>query len=368
MKKTIPAAAIAMFGLLPVTMAWATTPIATVSQTVQPSATGSGINGVLGETYEHYVVEPQASANRKNILVVFLGGSSSTPGDYNEISDEAAQMGYGVLDLRYPDSEVVGTVCALSDDCFRNIRGETLFGQNQAYAAGQPDYNSTLISVNTANSVINRLVCLLDYLSHQSASASNPDPGYWAQFLAANSNSPYVTPNTGKAYPDWSKIVIAGHSQGGGNAAFLATHLPAGTAVRRVVMFSAPNDHGSCGSASWILENASTPLNRFWGLRNDNEGTFGSAISANWANLGSGSTAGAAYSYGGVGGTLQSTDVDVGAGAGAAGGMHRLMLTVPDAALSTTNHNSTATDDPLNHFPTDRHTAWDYLFTADFTD
>ncbi len=367
MKKMISSAGIAALSLLFSTAASAVD-FDLASQRVQPSDTGAGINGVLGETYKHYIVEPAAAGNRKNVLVVFLGGSASTPGDYTEISDRAAHRGYGVIDLRYPNAEVVGTVCVLSDACFRNIRGETIFGADQAYASGQPTYNSTLTTVNTANSIINRLVSVLDYLANQSASASNPTPSYWAQFLSPNSGSPYVTTHSGKVYPNWSKIVLAGHSQGGGHAAFAGTHLPSGTAVRRVVLFSAPNDNISNSSASWVVENTSTPLNRFWGLRNANERTLGDFVTTNWANLGRSSISGSAYSYGGVGGTNQSPDTNIGDGSGSTYGTHRLVLSLPNALLSTTNHNSTATNDPLGNFPTNRVLAWDYLFTANFTD
>lgn len=365
MKKVISSVSVAALGLLFSTAASATD-FSIVTQTIQPSDTGAGINGVIGETYKHYIALPEATGDRKNVLVVFLGGSTSTPGDYTTISDRAAHLGYGVIDLRYPNSEVVGTVCAISDDCFRNIRGETIFGAGQAYASGQPTYNSTLTSVNAANSIVNRLAAVLDYLSHQTG-ATTADKTYWAQFLTADSNSPYTTTNTGKAYPNWAKIVISGHSQGGGHSAFIGTHLPTGTAVRRVVMFSSPNDHISSASATWIAENTSTPLDRFWGLRNDNEGTLGNYVSMNWANLGSGSTSGSAYSYGGVGGANQSSDANVDSGVIPGGTPHRLVITQPNG-LSSTNHNSTATNDPLNNFPATRVNAWDYMFTANFTD
>lgn len=332
---------------------------------IQPSDTGAGINGVIGNGYKHYVVAPSVETDRKNVLVVFLGGSTSKPGDYTDISDFVAGLGYGVIDLRYPNSEVVGTVCAISDDCFRNIRGETVFGEGQAYAANEPTYDSSLTSVNTANSIINRLVALLDYLSNQSGTP-NPSNAYWAQFLTANSNSPYTGTHIGKAYPNWSKTVIAGHSQGGGHSAFIGTHLPSGTAVRRVVMLSAPNDHISSNSATWILENQSTPLNRFWALRNDNEGSLGSYLSANWATLGSGSSSGSAYSYGGVGGANQSSDTNVDTTI-PSGTPHRLVITKPNLAAST-NHNSTAANDVLNVYNNNREAAWQYMFTANGTD
>lgn len=135
----------------------------------------------------------------------------------------------------------------------------------------------------------NRLVCLLDYLgTGGEQSASIPGLLYWQQFRKADPDSPYVTQYSSRAYPDWSKIVIAGHSQGGGEAAFIGMRLPRLEPVRRVMMLSAPED--SVGStdqpASWIPYASATAMNKFWGLWSDGEGNLGQNVGANWSSFG----------------------------------------------------------------------------------
>jgi|GEM_PF-3180245 len=330
--------------------------VSIVSQRLQPSAAGAGIDTEARVADYHYIAQPEQAAERKDVLVVFLGGSASSPADYIDIASFAARLGYAVIDLSYLNDEVVGSnrTCAGDDACFTRLRGESLFGQGNAYAPGERTYDSDEIETDKANSIVNRIVSALDFLASQPQSATNPSPdGYWTQFLTADEQSPYVGMSTGNAYPDWDKIIIAGHSQGAGHAAFLPLHLPADTAVRRVVMFSGPNDHVGQRSADWIGDASQTPLDRFWGLRNADEGILGDFTATNWQNLGGPGS-------GGVGGTAASGDRRIGAGSGDPRGSHRLVITAPDDN-ALRNHESTAVDEA--------HTdavepAWRYLFTG----
>ncbi|NGY05124.1 BPSS1187 family protein [Solimonas terrae] len=316
---------------------------------VQPADTGAGISRVYSQNAKHYVLQPD-KAGRKNVLVIFLGGSGSTPSDYSTFAEYAASLGYGVLDLQYPNGLAVGTTCMLSDACFTNLRGETSFGARVAYAPGMASFNSTATLVDADNSIVSRVVNLIDYLAHN----ASLDRAYWAQFLTANANSPYSTSGSGKAYPNWSKIVIAGHSQGGGDAAFIAMHLPASTPARRVVLFSAPNDSIGGGSASWIAGPSATPPAKFWGMHAQDEGTYGQYVSLNWLNLGGL----------GVGGP-NSLEILLG-DFGIAALTHRLVLN--SAGSSLTQHDSTAANDPYGRYPEDRVKAWAYLLTANGSD
>ncbi len=64
--------------------------------------------------------------------------------------------------------------------------------------------------------------------------------------------------------PDWSRIAVAGHSQGGGMAAFLAKR----TKVARVILFSGPADFVLPGRqpAPWLAAPSATPGERWYGL------------------------------------------------------------------------------------------------------
>ncbi|NKF22283.1 BPSS1187 family protein [Solimonas marina] len=330
-------------------------PVTTQSFHVAPGDTGDGISNTLGQDRMHYVVEP-AHDGRRNALIVFLGGTSSTPSDYTTLADHLGSLGYGVIDLRYPDGRAVGSLCNTNDVCFTNVRGETAFGANIAYEAGASTYSSLIVQVDAANSIIGRVVAVIDYLANLDDAT---DADYWDQFLIADAASPYIAKHFGPAYPNWSKIIISGHSQGGGDAAFIAMHLPADSPVKRVVMLSSPNDNvDGLSSASWISDASTTPLDRFWGLRAPDEGVYGSFTSANWAALGG-------TDHGGVGGD-DGAEQDIGDGSGDPAGAHRLVLDSSGGALA--EHNSTAVNDGNDRFPANRESAWDYLFDGGTSD
>jgi len=61
---------------------------------------------------------------------------------------------------------------------------------------------SPLLDVSTTNSIVNRAEKLLAYLDRQFPTEA------WGQYLTSGSL-------------DWSKVVISGHSQGGGHAGVL---------------------------------------------------------------------------------------------------------------------------------------------------
>ncbi len=340
---------------------------------ITPSCTGTGIQSYPNVASDdlHLVVLPPAT--RKDVLVVFLGGSESTPNVYGAISAEAGALGYGVVDLRYPDSDVIGTVCGNHGDCFAPFRGMTIFGEDTPVpgVAGSPYVGDAWGTAITAqDSILNRLVNVLDLLA-------TADP-WWGQFLT-DTTSPYTTAHhpTG-VLPTWPRVVFAGHSQGGGDAALIGTQV---ASVRRVITFGATDDHTGAGStgtnpgtsAAWITSPAMTltELARFWGMRDTQEGVYSECTSYNWYNLGgqSGSTSciigdEAAHGW----------EVFVGLGAGAPGGLHYLVTTDDPSATALHAHDSSAVDDNIadgssrTPFSTDRTVAWDYLFTAGGTD
>jgi hypothetical protein len=206
----------------------------------------------------------------KSLLYLFMGGTGSTPGDYLKIQREAMTLGYHVIGLAYPNTDAVVHLCndprfhaaeSSRQDCYLNMRLETVVGTDV----------STDTQVDSTNSIENRLTKLLVYLH-----AKYPDEG-WGGFLD----------DTGS--PKWSRIVVAGHSQGGGDAALIGKlHL-----VARVVMISSPPD--GCFDATdlpiglgpgctpfgqpanWLTPGAYpeltavTPIDRYYGLAHVSE-------------------------------------------------------------------------------------------------
>jgi hypothetical protein len=169
-------------------------------------------------------------------LFVFLGGTSTSPQNYSIINKTATQLGYHVINLSYLNT-IDGQICKDRSDtkCFANYHEEVIFGGTQ----------SDVVEVNPTNSITNRILKLLQRLDKL-----NRHNG-WNQFF---DGSELV----------YSKFVLAGHSQGGGHAAYMAQKF----AVDRVVLFSSPNDYSAVASqpAAWCKNLFATPSERFFGL------------------------------------------------------------------------------------------------------
>lgn len=187
-----------------------------------------------------------------------LPGTGAIPRFYREIVRTGATRGYHAIGLTYPNDVTVADRCAASADadCAGNVRREVITGEN----------TSTLIAITRADSIAGRLVSLVGYLDR-----TYPGEG-WGQFLVGGQ-------------PDWSKITVAGHSQGGGHAAYLAKLVSLG----RSVMFSSPGDTGPTpGSpAAWYALPNITPLARQYGFSHtgDELVPFGFVLS-NWRAIG----------------------------------------------------------------------------------
>lgn len=194
---------------------------------ILPQTTDPNISTNLNN---HYV-----SINRgvapKNRLFVFFPGTGGVAANQQEINRTAADLGLHAINLTYPNDEAVNELCGglnTNLDCYANVRLEIKDGIDR----------TTLVNVNRANSIENRLIKLLIHLRAQSPNDN------WGQFLIDDANL------------DWSKIVVSGHSQGGGHAGIIGRY----HAVARVIMFSAMDFNGRTNSpANWIAMPNTTP-------------------------------------------------------------------------------------------------------------
>lgn len=179
-------------------------------------------------------------------LLVFLPGTAPSPGTGSGIPfahirnflDTAADAGYRVIALQYDNNTWVLQRCArnLDPSCSAKFREKRIFG----------DDVTDLIDDTPAESIVNRLAKLLQYLDRQ-----HPGEG-WGGYLA-----------NGK--PQWRRIAVAGHSQGAGMAAFIGKR----ENVARVVLFSGPVDAtrtGNDGLAPWITGPSATPPDRWYAM------------------------------------------------------------------------------------------------------
>jgi hypothetical protein len=217
---------------------------------VRPSATNPAITAW---NEEHYVwIAPSAVAPTR--LLVLLPGTDGLPADATMIGAIAARQGYYVVGLMYPDDVAVVAVCIDPRDtsCMSDVRTEIIEGTDR----------SPYVAIDYTNSIDGRLASLLRYLNR-----TYPTEG-WATFLDS-------------AAPRWDAIAVAGLSQGGGHAAFIAKLRP----VARVVMFGAPVDGFAGQPAPWINGGA-TPASRYYGLVHQHD-PFSSVL-PNWLALGMG--------------------------------------------------------------------------------
>ncbi|MFT5822725.1 MAG: hypothetical protein ACI8ZM_003982 [Crocinitomix sp.] len=193
--------------------------------TVAPSATDNGYE--TGEKEHLIFYNNETNVNK---LLLLIGGSYSNPETYETFCKHAAKLGCHVISISYPNN-VAAASLKESDDlyAFDNYRDELCFGNPVSDA----------VDVNELNSVVTRSTKLLMHLVAQYPAQN------WGQYLI-----------DGNA-PNWSKIMVAGHSQGSGHACYIAKT----NVVNRVLMFSGPNDYSTHFEApgNWLSNSGVTP-------------------------------------------------------------------------------------------------------------
>jgi len=181
---------------------------------IAPALTDPDINYVpaVNPQLNHHYVWLDTSARGYSKLLVFMPGANGRPVGWKLVQQEAARLGYHVIGLMYQNNVQVDSICKGSSDvdCSGNLRLEILDGIDR----------SNLTIVTQPNSIDNRLTKLLAYLD-----SAYQDEG-WSRFREQD------------GAPKWSQIAVAGHSQGGGEAALIGRL----RRVHRVVMFSSPPD------------------------------------------------------------------------------------------------------------------------------
>lgn len=212
----------------------------TVSVLIHPSQTDAN----YPTTEEsHFIV--RNTTTHLNKLLLFIGGSYSTPNAYLAISEHAASLGFDVISISYPNNVPAASLAASSDPlAFDRYRDEICFGN--------PVSND--VEVDTLNSINTRTLKLIQYLAQTS-----PQQG-WNQYLTPTNEV------------NWEKIVVAGHSQGAGHASYMGKK----RAVDRVIMLSGPNDYSTYfnNAANWLSSEGLTGLGKHYALLHINDEIF----------------------------------------------------------------------------------------------
>jgi hypothetical protein len=175
-------------------------------------------------------------------LFLFMSGTGGMPAEALSFLKLAAKAGYRVVSLAYNDEPAIAQACfrTLSTSCAERVRQKRIFGDN--VSKDIDDYSF--------ESIVSRLTRLLIKLDED-----HPDDG-WSSYLS-NGN------------PLWPRIAVAGHSQGGGMASFIAKR----ESVARVVVLSGGWDKGTRGAsrrntedilASWYAIPSVTPPEKWF--------------------------------------------------------------------------------------------------------
>jgi hypothetical protein len=210
------------------------------TQEVLPSDTDASI----ARFNEPNVIVTDEEMPADSPLVVFMPGTDGKPRGAMRLLRVVAAQGYRVIGLEYNDEPAVVQVCPRNPDpaCSAAFRARRIFG-----GSGRSPIENT-----QAETIVNRLVKLLEYLQAQDAAA------HWDGYLLDGE-------------PNWSRIVVSGLSQGAGMAAYIAKH----KLVVRVVLFSSPWDYvrPSQQLAPWIGEPSATPPERWFAEYHRRENT-----------------------------------------------------------------------------------------------
>lgn len=226
-----------------------------ITRLIVPSATDAAIATYLNP---HVAINPDPAVAAKNGLFLFLVGTGGQPQNQQLIQITGAARGYHVIGLMYPNTPSVGSLCDASTDpdAHWNVRREIITGQDL----------STLVTISPTECIGHRLTALLGYLS-----TTYPTEG-WSQYLSSGAIS-------------WSKVTVAGHSQGGGHAGVIGKLYP----VARVVCFSSPADWRSTPNlpATWYATPGATGADRTFGFSHlQDELVTWPVVTANWTALG----------------------------------------------------------------------------------
>jgi pimeloyl-ACP methyl ester carboxylesterase len=203
---------------------------------VLPSDTDSAIRNF---NVPHFVYSPVGPP--RNQLFVFLPGTGRNPPIAARFTTEATNLGYHVVQIAYDHG--VGAKHARDDadpDAFARFRWAIIEGGSSPYLSAP---------ISRAESIENRVIKLLTYLdAHQSGQG-------WGQFLKAGGMN-------------WDKMVLGGHSQGGGHAALMATRYR----VARVICTGAPKDYSRSlnAPAKWYANRVTLPQ-RFFAFNNTHD-------------------------------------------------------------------------------------------------
>ena len=186
---------------------------------------------------------------KNNSILLWLTGTGGTSNNVpTDFFKTALQQGYRVIALSFISVPAVAQLCMgdyldANSNCAADFRRRRIYGDN----------DFSLIKDEPQDAIIPRLVKLLQYLT------KNDISGNWSLYL-----------EKGMSKANWNKIAIAGQSQGGGMAQFIAQY----ENILKVISFSGGWDYSNSRDkkiAGWYFNKNVTPMGNWYATYNINE-------------------------------------------------------------------------------------------------
>ena len=211
---------------------------------VKPSVTNAAIT--YWDTVHVIYYDPTIKSNK---LLLWLTGTNGTTRNVPEAFFKTAlEKGYRIISLSFISIPAVAAICR-GDNLQTNVNCAADFRRKRIYG----DNDFSLIPDQPQDAIVPRLVKLLQYLSKYDAA------GNWQQYMEKKSDK-----------PNWKMIAIAGQSQGGGMAEFIAQY----ENIARVISFSGGWDFSNSTEkkiAGWYFNNNVTPMEKWYATYNIKE-------------------------------------------------------------------------------------------------
>lgn len=217
----------------------------------------STLNAQAPAVHGPHLALHDAAAPSQHRLVIYLPGTNGNAAAAADILDALAHAGYHALALDYPNTVVAAKLRGSKDaHAFDAYRRAIVHG-------GVVDETLT---VAAASSIEARIVAAVQHIAAQRGNEG------WREFSAKQGVS-------------WDKLILIGHSQGAGHAAFLAHEHK----VAKVLTVAGPQDYlTELGRpAVWLSAASITPRERYRALlHREDEYDVKLQIAANRALLG----------------------------------------------------------------------------------
>lgn len=154
---------------------------------------------------DNYGYRPVTNQSHADTLVVFLPGTGCRTDGYTEFYENAVNQGYFVMALDWINDHDSTPLCTSNASCAGLLAEQLVEGTSHGFLDTYFGAGGTNPGQQGYNSIKNRFGYFLKWLMATDASGA----AQWSQFCSSFDASGVCTT------PAWSKIIIAGHSQGG---------------------------------------------------------------------------------------------------------------------------------------------------------